>query len=163
MDEVDTRLIPYSAAEVAWALERPAPDRSAIPAEGDEVDYRHDPWGPVRRALVQWVQPLDDFDDPNLWTVQTDPMTGEPLLLDDRPVMAQRLDPWPLLRLRVPGVGVGLSREARLRGSAGWLPLNWRARRRPMPTGGYAIGGLVRGGATLLDARPPALGPSIGA
>jgi hypothetical protein len=157
VDEVDTRLIPYSAAEVAWALERPAPDRSPIPAEGDEVDYRHDPWGPVRRALVLWVQPLDDFDDPHLWMVERDP-TGAVLLLEGKPIMAQRLDPWPLLRLQVPGVGIGLSREARLRGSAGWLPLNWRARRRPMPS---TL--ILPATQPAAAARPPALGPSIGA
>lgn len=133
MREEDTRLIPYGPDEAAWCIERPAPDRVPLPAAGDEVDYRADPWGPVRRALVRWVQPLDDLDDPHLWTVQRDPMTGAVVLLDDRPVMQQALDPWPMLRLYVAGLGEGLTREARLRGSAGWLPLDWRSRRRPMP------------------------------
>jgi hypothetical protein len=133
MREEDTRLVPYSAAEAAWALERPGGHRTPLPAPGDEVEYRHDTWGPVTRAEVVAVQPLDDLDDPHLWTVQTDPMTGRPLLLDGRPVLQQRLDPWPLVRLRVPRLGMGLSREARLRGSAGWLPLDWRERFRPLP------------------------------
>lgn len=132
MLEADTRYVPYASWEVAWAHERPAPDRTPLPAVGDEVMYRHDPWGAVVAVIVVWVQPLDDLDDPHLWRVQTDG-TGRLLLVDGRPVFAQQLDPWPVLRLRVPRLGVGETREARLRGSAGWLPLDWEQRHRPMP------------------------------
>jgi hypothetical protein len=132
MREEHTSMIPYAQWEFAWAHERPAQDRTPTPLVGDEVFYRHDPWGPVVRAEVVWRQPLDDLDDPHLWRVEMDGMGGA-LLLDGRPVMAQRLDPWPILRLRVLRLGLGDTREARLRGSPGWLPLDWETRFRPLP------------------------------
>jgi hypothetical protein len=132
MREADTQLIPYAPWEVAWARERPAQHRTPLPAPGDEVRYRHDYWGPVVRAEVVSVQPLDDLTDPNLWTVELDGL-GNPLQVDGRALIAQKLDPWPTLHLRVPGLGVGISREARLRGAPGWLPLDWESRIRPLP------------------------------
>lgn len=132
MREEDTKLIPYAPWEVAWARERLAPHRTPAPAVGDEVCYRHDFWGPVVRAEVRWVQPLDDLNDPNLWTIETDGF-GNPLQVDGRPVFAQRLDPWPELHVQVPGLGLGVTREARLRGAPGWLPLDWESRFRPLP------------------------------
>jgi hypothetical protein len=130
--EVDTRAIPYAAWEYAWAHERPAEHRTPVPAVGDEVLYRHDAWGPAVSVEVVWKQPLDDLDDPHLWRVELDGL-GNPLAVDGRPIFAQRIDPWPVLRLRVPRLGLGETREARLRGSPGWLPLDWEARFRPMP------------------------------
>lgn len=130
--EADTRQIPYSSWEYAWAHERPAQHRTPLPAVGDEVRYRQDPWGPVVAADVVSVWPLDDVDDPHLWRVETDGM-GNPLAIEGRPLYAQRLDPWPIVRLRVPRLGLGDTREARLRGSAGWLPLDWETRYRPLP------------------------------
>jgi hypothetical protein len=106
MREADTQLIPYAPWEVAWARERPAQHRTPLPAPGDEVRYRHDYWGPVVRAEVVSVQPLDDLTDPNLWTVELDGL-GNPLQVDGRALIAQKLDPWPTLHLRVPGLGVG--------------------------------------------------------
>jgi hypothetical protein len=133
MREEDTRHVPHEPWEIEWARKRPAEHRVKLPRVGDEVCYRPVEWGPVQLAEVLWVQPLDDLDDPNLWTVERDAF-GRPLQLDGRPVLAQHLDPWPLLRLHVPGLGLPvLSREARLRGAAGWLPLDWPARHRPMP------------------------------
>lgn len=122
----------YTKAEVDWAHRRPAPDRTPLPSVGDEVMYRHDSGGPVVRAEVVWVQPLDDLSDPHLWQVQTDAF-GDPVLLEGRYVRRQRFDPWPLVRLRVPGRGIGETREARLRDSPGWLPLDWESRYRPQP------------------------------
>ncbi|GAA3283834.1 hypothetical protein Dvina_01465 [Dactylosporangium vinaceum] len=132
MREEHTRLVPHEPHEVEWARQRPAQHRTKLPAVGDEVLYRHHDWGLVVPAEVLWLQPFDDLDDPNLWTVQRDPL-GQPLTLDGRPVLQQRLDPWPLLRLKVEHLGPVLSREARLRGAAGWLPLDWQRRYRPMP------------------------------
>jgi hypothetical protein len=124
--------IPHTQQEIEWAHRRPEPHRTPLPVVGDEVMYRHQPWGPVVRAEVTWVQSLDDMSDPHLWQVQTDP-TGNPVLLEGKHVLQRRFDPWPVVRLRVPGLGVGETREARLRGSAGWLPLDWEVRFRPEP------------------------------
>lgn len=132
MREAQSWLIPYSASEISWAHERPGQHRTPLPVAGDEVEYRHDSWGPVVRVDVVHVQSLDDIGDPHLWRVELDGF-GRPLLLDDRPVMQQRFDPWPVLRLKVPRVGLVDTREARLRGSPGWLPLDWETRFRPMP------------------------------
>lgn len=131
VDETVTRAVPISRDEIDWAHNRPGPHRVPVPAVGDEVAYRHDPWGPITSAEVLAVQPLDDLDDPHLWQVETGP-GGRPLMLEGRPVMAQRPDPWPTLTLRTVH-GVGVTREARLRGSAGWLPLDWQSRYRPQP------------------------------
>jgi hypothetical protein len=110
----------YTDAELRWARERPPAERTPIPAAGDEVLYRHDQNGPVERAEVEAVQPLDDLYDPNLWTLHAD-AGGSPLLLEGRPVMREVNDPWPLLTLRTLW-GRVQTREARLPGSPGWLP-----------------------------------------
>lgn len=151
-----TALIPYGEWEYRWARERPPRHRTPVPAVGDEVDYRHDPWAEPSRAEVLAVQPLDDITDPNLWTVETrrDGSGQEvPLLVEDRPVLRPHADPWPLLTLRTVH-GVGQSREARLRGSAGWLPLDWRTRYRPLP----AFVGPDGRPATFAPMAPPLVG-----
>lgn len=125
-----TAQMPHTPAEYAWARQRPMEHHTPIPQVGDEVFYRHVEWGPVVRADVLDVQSLDDMSDPHLWIVET--AHGEPLTLDGRHIIRPALDRWPLLTLRTPH-GVGLTREARLRGSAGWLPLDWESRYRPTP------------------------------
>lgn len=132
MREADTAAIPYAKWETDWAHRRPAPHRTPLPAPGDEVFYRHDYWLPPVRAEVVSVQSLDDLTDPHLWEMQQDGMGG-PLLVDGRQVLAKRFDPWPTLRLQIPGIGLRDTREARLRGSPGWLPLDWETRFRPTP------------------------------
>lgn len=136
MREQDTRLIPWAQWEVDWAHRRPAEHRTPLPAAGDEVRYRHDGWGPVWPAEVHWVQPFDDLDDPHLWNIELDGVGGA-VLVDGRTVIQQRFDPWPRLHLRVDAPGLTHllvdTREARLRGSPGWLPLDWETRYRPMP------------------------------
>jgi hypothetical protein len=131
LTEADSRPIPYARAEFDWAHERPAPHRVRTPTAGDTILYRHDAWGPPTDAAVDWVQPADDIDDPHLWT----PMVDEhdrPIMFQGQPVMRQKIDPWPQLRLRTRW-GTVITREARLRGSPGWLPLDWQARYRPIP------------------------------
>lgn len=123
--------IVYTPQEYAWARRRPAPDRTPIPERGDEVFYRHVESGPVTRATVLEVQDLEDFTDPNLWYFQTDEF-NQPVLLDGEMVLAQAFDPWPELTLKTV-YGVGITREARLRESPGWLPLDWETRYRPQP------------------------------
>lgn len=133
LGEAQTRGIPYAPWEIAWAHERPTEHRTPTPLIGDEVAYRHDPWGPVVAGVeVVWRQPPDDLDDPHLWRVETDGF-GNPLVVDGRPLFAQRLDQWPILRIKIPKLGLCDTREARLRGSPGWLPLDWQLRTRPLP------------------------------
>lgn len=131
MDEADSRGIPYTAAEFTWAHERPARHRTPLPAATDNVLYRHDAWATPVDAAVVWAQPSDDVDDPHLWVVQTDEH-GRPVMLHGRPLLVPRPDPWPTLRLKTR-YGLVDTREARLRGSPGWLPLDWAARHRPVP------------------------------
>lgn len=143
MREIDTSLIPYSNAEVQWARHRPPQDRTPLPAPGDEVLYRHDPWGALMDAHVEEV--LFNLDDPSVgaigsqpnpdvWEAQRDPISGAYLILHTKNVIVCKADPWPQLVLTTrPRVMLVTTQEARLRGSAGWLPLDWESRRRPTP------------------------------
>ncbi len=131
MDEAATRPVPIGRHEIEWAHNRPGQHRVPVPRPGDQVMYRHDEWGDVSEAEVLSVQPLDDLDDPHLWFPQTDER-GQLLELDGRPILAQKPDPWPRVVLRTR-YGTAVTREARVRGSAGWLPLDWQTRYRPKP------------------------------
>lgn len=129
--ETDTAAIPWTQQEFAWAQCRPAKDRTPIPEVGDEVMFRHTAWGVPVLAEVLAVQSLDDISDPNLWRPELGP-DGQLVTLEGRHILSGAKDPWPELTLRTP-YGVGVTREARLRGSAGWLPLDWESRTRPAP------------------------------
>lgn len=135
----------YAPSEFLQARRRPGPDRPRIPQVDDELFYRHNGGSPhVYRIQVTWVQSLEDMEDSNLWYFQSNP-DGSPLMLDGGSmVLARAHDPWPLLRavLMEPtndhGRNVDLAagwpietREARMRGSAGWLPLDWQSRPQP--------------------------------
>jgi hypothetical protein len=136
VDERATRLVPYSPSEITWAQCRPPAERVPPPVVGDKVWVRHEPWGSVVPGTVIHVQPLDDpwQDNPYLWTNRTDPLTGAFLVTaDGEPIAERHPDPWPVVHVAWVG-GVDHTQEARLRGSAGWLPLDWENRRRPMPT-----------------------------
>lgn len=138
--ELACRGLPATEAQVAWARSRPAPRRTQVPQIGDEVLYRHDSWDTPVRATVTGVQPIDDIDDPHVMQPQTDG-AGNVVLVEGRPVFVSNPDPWLLVHLtvdarQIPGV-IGSftveTREARLPGSPGWLPLDWADRWRPMP------------------------------
>lgn len=98
--------------------------------------FRLKEWEQPWPATVQRVQPLDDVDDPHLFTVEMD-SRGEVLMLEGRPVLTGDPDPWLIVWCRIEGPnGVVVhshAREARLRGSAGWLPMDWKGRHRPLP------------------------------
>jgi len=138
--ELMSRPFPYSAAEVGYIRRRPAHERTPIPAVGDAVWCRLDEWAEPYEALVTAVQPADDVDDPHLFEVSLDG-AGDPVMVEGRPVLSAVDDPWPTLWLdvRVPRqdgfvkIVYTHTREARLRGSAGWLPVDWKTRRRPLP------------------------------
>lgn len=130
MDELATRAVPWDRIEVTWARNRPMNERPPIPKAGDVVAYRHNEWSPdVIDVLVLEVQDLEDREDPNLWH-QVKDERGVPIIDGATPRMAQAADPWPWIIFRRDPASdrTTCSREARLRGSAGWLPLDWRSR-----------------------------------
>lgn len=146
MTEMDTRSVPWETAELHWQLNRPPQHRTPIPAAGARVFYRHTPWGPVTAAQIIEVQSLDDQDDHYLWHRHVNPLTGAPEIDGaGRYLMKPAPDPWPSLTLATDW-GHRITREARVRGSAGWLPLDWATRYRPLPQ--------------MTPAPPPLMGPS---
>lgn len=156
LTEADSRPVPYTRAEGDWARERPPLHRVHAPDVGDTVLYRHEDWAAPTEATVVWVQPGDDVDDPHLFTVHTD-VGGRPVLHQGRPVLTPNPDPWPTVRLQTR-YGLVDTREARLRGSPGWLPPDWVARYRPVPE----VSGTTRADPFIppTAAPPPAPGPT---
>lgn len=130
------RGLPATPQQRSWAICRPPQHRVKAPAVGDEVLYRHDSWLEPVPATVEWVQPVDDVDDPHVCQVQTDGQGGA-LLIEGRPVFVSNPDAWLLVKLGTTAPGYGhvtvTTREARLPGSPGWLPYDWENRWRPMP------------------------------
>lgn len=115
-------ILPVDPGEIHAALNRPPHLQTPIPKVGDTVGYRHHEWGDVTVAEVLAVQDMDDSTDPYLWHVVT---TGAGTPLVDgagRRVLHRAPDPWPTLTLATDW-GRRATREARVRGSAGWLPL----------------------------------------
>lgn len=148
MDELGTRLVPWDQIEVTHARNRPPTERPPTPEVGDRVWYRRYDWDrhPPTGALVEpviatvtEVQSLADRDDPNLWQ-RVRSLRGAPMwTLAGGAVYQVVADPWPWLHLRLADVvkpSGGLmrygeivqTRESRMRGSAGWLPLDYLAR-----------------------------------
>lgn len=106
--------IPLSRAEIlatVWT----DPPHTPIPAVGEIVWYRAVEFGDLVEAVVEAVQdPDDDRADPHVW--YRDNETGQ----------AVRLHAWPWLTLTLRTAdGRVTCREARARGSAGWLPRDW--------------------------------------
>lgn len=129
MRELDSRSIPYEQREVTFALNRPPHLTQPWPTVGQRVLYRRHDWSTVAvPATILEVQDPDDYADPWLWHTVRDP-NGNVVLTDDEvPLRSRVADPWPWVRLR-PDDNLGEvveTREGRLRGSAGWLPLSWR-------------------------------------
>jgi hypothetical protein len=120
----------WDPAEHAWAQRRPRNMRPPIPAAGDAVFYRHRHWGEVTRARVVDAQDLDDRDDEYLWHVVCDASRAPIIDGAGRRVLKRAPDPWVSLHLATDW-GHLLTREARVRGSAGWLPLDWKRRLYP--------------------------------
>lgn len=119
----------WDASEVGWQLRRPRKFWTPLPAAGDRVFYRHRHFGDVTGALVEQIEDLDDTSDSYVWHLVT--VAGQ-LVRDElgRTVPRRVPDPWVTLRLRTDW-GLLISREARLRGSAGWLPPDWERRLYP--------------------------------
>lgn len=132
LTEWNTRHVPYEQVEVSHARNRPLAERPLIPVPGDRVFYRREYWDqhPVAAVVVE-VQDLNDHSDPNLWIVVRN-IYGRPIQDDGVTRYAQAPDPWPELRLAYVDdhdqTRYALTRESRMRGSPGWLPLDWRLR-----------------------------------
>lgn len=149
VDEIGTRMVPWQQIEVSHARNRPVSERPPLPQPGEQVWYRQFEWNrnpvgdlvePVLADVVEVQHPHDASDsdfvdgvgwvrDPNLWHLVRDEHGRVQLT----PLGALRYepvaDPWPWVRLRLPDSGpVHETREARLRGSAGWLPLDYSHR-----------------------------------
>jgi hypothetical protein len=106
--------LPPSKAEILETVWR-NPPATTIPEIGDVVWYRHEEWGDLTEALVEAVQDPDaDRTDPNVW--YRDHATGAAVRMHDRPWLALTLS---------TAYGRVSCREARARGSAGWLPHDW--------------------------------------
>jgi hypothetical protein len=130
VDELNTRAVPWDQIEIVWARNRPYVERPPIPQVGDRLYYRHDEWSrDVEEITVLEVQSLEYRDDPNLWH-QVKDQWGVPIIDGRTPRMSRVADPWPWIVFRRDPLSdrATRSRESRLRGSAGWLPLDWRTR-----------------------------------
>jgi len=119
----------WDASETTWQLRRPRNFWTPLPAAGNQVFYRHRHFGDVTGARVEQVEDLDDTTDTYVWHLAT--AAGQ-LVRDElgRTIPRRVPDPWVTLRLRTDW-GLLIAREARLRGSAGWLPLDWERRLYP--------------------------------
>lgn len=111
--------------EVLHARNRPPVERTPRPEVGQRVWYRHRAHGALERAEV--VEVVEDESDPSTHRyVVHDPTQGP---VTD-PATGRRLrelvnDPWWSVLLKVEGhAGLIMTREARIAGSPGWLPLN---------------------------------------
>jgi hypothetical protein len=132
LTEWDTRHLPYEQVEVSYARNRLPVERPPIPVRGDQVFYRRTYWDqiPVAAVIVE-VQDLNDRLDPNLWMVVRNTF-GAPIQDQGVTRYTQVPDPWPEVKLLYKDeqeqMRYALTRESRMRGSPGWLPLNWRMR-----------------------------------
>lgn len=106
--------IPLSKPEILHTVWTDPP-HTPIPAVDDTVWYRHVEFGDLTEAVVVAVQdPEADRTDPNVW------------YRDNASGAALRLHAWPWLVLTLDTMYGRLTcREARARGSAGWLPYDW--------------------------------------
>lgn len=166
LSEEDSYGVEHTFEELEWARCRPVPHRVRTPHVGEDVFYRHEKWGEAVHGTVTWVQPSDDVEDPHLWLPQLDDQR-RPVLLEGRNLMVPREDPWPTVRVKSV-YGEYDTREGRVRGSCGWLPLDWRGRWRPVPEISPASTlrpafaphpGLGQGGSGAFVVKGPLVGP----
>lgn len=111
--------MPVTLEMVTWARCRPAAVRTPIPEAGDRVWYRHEHHGPVTTAEVERVD-MSNTDDYGVWKFVLD--GGQPVMVGGQRLMELVDDPWPDVWLRTDW-GRVVTRESRIDGSAGWLPM----------------------------------------
>lgn len=141
--------LPWDANEYAWQANRPEQHRVLMPRVGDRLLFRPASWSDELIPIeVREVQDLDTDEarrDPNVYDKVTAPpedphaAMGNRVLLGPlgQPLVRLRDDPWPWIKFQMlddqgePYGSWRSCREARLRGSAGWLPLDHERRERP--------------------------------
>lgn len=147
-DEIHTRLVPLDRSEGAYARNRPLDERPPYPRVGWRVWYRRNEWDTDDDLHLMRVVAVQDPHDttsewaPHLWEVVRDPIGGH--VLTDRagaPILRAADDPWPWVHLKWEGDipkgsghawknNVQMTWESRLRGSPGWLPLDYEKTRK---------------------------------
>lgn len=152
-DELATRVWPWSERELAWQRMRPPALRTPLPCLGARLWFRFDRFAePEAATAVQvpdlgrgwrWedLEPGASTPDPWVWQLRRDNSTAQPVLDSmGLPCVELLPDPQPVIVCRVASrPGLHAAREARLRGSPGWLPLDWRERWRPGPHTGWSV------------------------
>jgi hypothetical protein len=140
----------WDGAEYVWQADRPPAHRVPVPAVGDHVMMRYTSWSPeIYEVVVVDVQDMESDDaraDPNVYDKVATPDHREVLHgPDGTPLTRRRRDPWPIIWYRhldangEPAGAVRSCREARIEGSAGWLPLDHERRQRPHWSGGRLV------------------------
>jgi hypothetical protein len=144
----------WDAAEYAWQADRPPRCRPAALALGLDLLLRPASWSPELIPIrVMAIQDLDSDEaraDPNVYDKVTAPDpggSGNVILYgpDGSPLTRRRSDPWPWIHFQVlddrgePYGATRSCREARLEGSAGWLPLDHERYERPRWEGGRLV------------------------
>lgn len=112
--------MPVSQEAVFYARCRPVEHRTPIPEAGQRVWYRHNPHGPLTPAMVEGVS-MADPGDYNVWRFKLDEFR-QPIEANGKRVMEMTEDPWPDVILHTDW-GRLVTREARIDGSPGWLPM----------------------------------------
>jgi hypothetical protein len=181
VDEIATRMVPWEQSEFSHSRNRPHHERPALPKPGEQVWYRRHDWNhdllsgeteEPELVVVVEVQPPDDetlvcelpdvgrVRDLNLWHLVRD-INGRPIYDAGMPRYVHVADPWPWIRMRRPNGMIAETREARLRGSAGWLPLDYLSRpeRWRLPSGTLLV---PRPQLRPLAAPSPAPAPASG-
>lgn len=112
--------VPVPLEEVHRVRRRPPEQRTRIPLVGEHVLYRHNWYEEPSEAEVEAVD-VSNLEDWNVYRVVLD-NDGKPVEIDGRRVTEPVEDPWPDLILRTD-YGRIVTREARIEGSPGWLPM----------------------------------------
>ncbi len=133
LKDADGWMLPFTTAnptsqavkdfEVHRARCRPADDRTPMPQTGQRVWYRHDWHVPLSAAQIVRVD-LENREDWNVYRYVLDYSHVErrPVEVDGKRVVEMVDDPWPDVVLRTD-YGMMVTREARIQGSPGWLPM----------------------------------------
>lgn len=108
---------PRTEDEVIYQVHgRPRQQRTPVPAPGDRVSYIRDEWGDPEPCTVLQVQQQDEITGPG----GVQPRGRAPI--DPNLLINHGQDPMPLVLLQTDEGFCTWTREARVRGSAGWRP-----------------------------------------
>ncbi|HEY6021599.1 MAG TPA: hypothetical protein VIY48_17550 [Candidatus Paceibacterota bacterium] len=137
------RLVQLSNAEAGYARNRLPEDKPPTPKVGDRVYFRREAWASDEDLFPMRVVEVQDPNDTtsefatNLCQHLRHHITGGPLFFPDgKPVVVPLPDPWPWIKMVWDGEPpatheenwkhrVQMTFESRMRGSPGWLPMNY--------------------------------------